>query len=193
MSDILEKVRNLLARTTSPFEEEARSSAYLAAKLILKHNIELSYPFGYRPPPPPPPASSGVPHTDGASARKEKRQARRKAPPKKPRSREELMQVAEQKCIRLMDFFQRKAQQGQFPVLSLPFLVRKSVEEGIISEAERPIFHLVFGEILRALVNQGVLLSKTGGKGGYWFVVQPEPEPVKPKRKGRKPRAEASP
>ncbi len=76
MSTPLEKVVKLLALATSPNENEARTSAFLAAKLIRENKIVLLAPddarlFGRgspppsyshaRPPPPPPPPKEPPP------------------------------------------------------------------------------------------------------------------------------------
>lgn len=188
MSNILEKVRGLLARSTSTFEEEARSSAHLAAKLILKHSLVIDFPRGYRPPAPEPtPPANGVPREE-AQERRERRQAKRRAKPPKPRTREELQVVAMAKCIRLVEFFEKRATEGRFPILSLQFILRKSVESGEIIEEERRIYSLVLGALLRALVKQGVLQSRMGSKGGYQYIVQepPKEEPARRQKKSTK-------
>lgn len=41
MTDVLDRVRKLLALATSPFPEEARTAAVKAAQLIREHGIEL--------------------------------------------------------------------------------------------------------------------------------------------------------
>lgn len=46
MADIAERVRKLIQLAGSPSEEEARSAAYLACKLIREHKLELKEP-GY--------------------------------------------------------------------------------------------------------------------------------------------------
>lgn len=45
MSDLLDKVRKLIALSASPVEEEARSAAYLACRLIREQHLEVRSPF----------------------------------------------------------------------------------------------------------------------------------------------------
>ena len=42
--DVLEKIRSLVARAMSPYEEEARTAAVQACRLILEHKITLALP-----------------------------------------------------------------------------------------------------------------------------------------------------
>ena len=63
MTDVLDRVKKLLALATSPFPEEARTAAFKAAQLIKEHKIELHLPGtsagAAAPPWSPPPRSSG--------------------------------------------------------------------------------------------------------------------------------------
>ena len=63
MSRIVDKIRKLIALTTSPSVEEARTAASLAVKLIREHNVELTLPTSPadRPAPPPPSARRNPP------------------------------------------------------------------------------------------------------------------------------------
>ena len=78
MADIIDRLHKILAMAESPVEEEARTAAIMAVRLIKKHNVQLSMPgrntedlFEHfrRPPPaakppkppPPPPKSGRVP------------------------------------------------------------------------------------------------------------------------------------
>lgn len=59
MTDVLDRVKKLLALATSPFPEEARTAAFKAAQLIKEHKIELRLPgpvAGGVPPWSPPPS-----------------------------------------------------------------------------------------------------------------------------------------
>ena len=42
-SKVLKRARALIARAASPIKEEARTSAYLACKLIREHDLQLSF------------------------------------------------------------------------------------------------------------------------------------------------------
>jgi hypothetical protein len=48
LMDIVDKVRKLVALTASDREEEARTAAYLACKLIRQHSLVISY-VGFEP------------------------------------------------------------------------------------------------------------------------------------------------
>lgn len=41
MADVVERVRALIARASSPHEEEARTSAVIACRLIREHQLEV--------------------------------------------------------------------------------------------------------------------------------------------------------
>lgn len=74
MNDILARVRALLARAASPAEEEARTCAHIAARLIREHGIELSLPRSSAAPPTawpaaPPRGADAVPRRRTISAR----------------------------------------------------------------------------------------------------------------------------
>ena len=61
MADVLDKIRKLVALTASPNENEARSAAFLACKLIRENQVQLNLsgpvpridPISYTPYPPP--------------------------------------------------------------------------------------------------------------------------------------------
>ena len=42
MADVVERVRALIARTSSPHEEEARTAAVIACRLIREHQLEVT-------------------------------------------------------------------------------------------------------------------------------------------------------
>ena len=42
MADVVERVRALIARTSSAHEEEARTAAAIACRLIREHHLEIS-------------------------------------------------------------------------------------------------------------------------------------------------------
>jgi len=44
MSNVLERIQQLLALSTSPNEHEARNAALLAARLIREHKVQLALP-----------------------------------------------------------------------------------------------------------------------------------------------------
>lgn len=44
MADVVERVRALIARTSSPHEEEARTSAMIACRLIREHGLAVVPP-----------------------------------------------------------------------------------------------------------------------------------------------------
>src|SRR6185295_9929478 len=48
---LLERVSALVARASSSFEEEARTSAVIACRLIREHGLEVSLPGSVREPP----------------------------------------------------------------------------------------------------------------------------------------------
>ena len=57
-----EKVRKLVAMTASPHLEEARTSAFLACRLIREHGLQIAT---HRPSPAKPPAATGVEQGQG--------------------------------------------------------------------------------------------------------------------------------
>ena len=57
-----EKVRKLVAMTASPHLEEARTSAFLACRLIREHGLQIA---PHRLSPPKPPAKAGVEQGQG--------------------------------------------------------------------------------------------------------------------------------
>lgn len=173
MPDVLEKVNKLLALATSSFEHEARTSAFLAVKLINEHKLTLSYPFGYRPPVDPTPPKASKPKKP-------------KPPPKpEPRTRQELKEEAAVKCTRFLEFLEKKADQGLYPSLSLQFLIRKSVEQGTILEEEKQVFHYYLAALLRELVKQKILVSRAGSNGGYRLVERVVDPPAKKRTKSK--------
>jgi hypothetical protein len=44
MADVVERVRALIARTSSPHEEEARTAAMIACRLIREHGLDVVPP-----------------------------------------------------------------------------------------------------------------------------------------------------
>jgi hypothetical protein len=42
MADVVERVKALIARTSSPHEEEARTAAVIACRLIREHQLEVA-------------------------------------------------------------------------------------------------------------------------------------------------------
>ncbi|MGZ3424473.1 MAG: DUF2786 domain-containing protein [Polyangiales bacterium] len=42
MADVVERVKALIARTSSPHEEEARTAAVIACRLIREHQLEVT-------------------------------------------------------------------------------------------------------------------------------------------------------
>lgn len=66
MADVMDRLRKLLAMAESPVDEEARTAALLAVRLIKEHKIELALPGNKPPaaagaPPPPTPRATGAP------------------------------------------------------------------------------------------------------------------------------------
>jgi hypothetical protein len=72
MADVVERVRALIARTSSPHEEEARTAAMIACRLIREHRLDVV---------PPGPAPS-IGHED-FSARYERERRARAADPRR--------------------------------------------------------------------------------------------------------------
>ena len=59
MTSTVDRVKKLIALAASPFENEARTSAWLACKLIRENNLDVSEVVqraAWAPPPPPPAA-----------------------------------------------------------------------------------------------------------------------------------------
>lgn len=78
MADIVERVRALIARTSSPHEEEARTAAVIACRLIREHQLDVV--------PPGPPASVG--HEDFYQRHERERRARAEDPRRAAEERE---------------------------------------------------------------------------------------------------------
>jgi hypothetical protein len=54
-TEIMEQLRKLFALSESSFEEEARTAALMAVRLIKEHGMEVRWPHEYRQPPSPQP------------------------------------------------------------------------------------------------------------------------------------------
>lgn len=69
MANVVERVRALIARTSSPHEEEARTSAMIACRLIREHGLDVV-------PPGPAPSVGHVGHEDPWAREERVRRAR---------------------------------------------------------------------------------------------------------------------
>jgi len=134
MSIVLEKIRKLISLTDSPFEEEARSAAMLAIRLIKEHKILDSIPMEPKP--------------------------KKVAPSKECRS--SLRVSAYAKIARFLDFLRRKATEGLRPFYGATEFANRSVETGEIQASDRAIFLYYLRQALREHTTKGNIEYQNG-------------------------------
>lgn len=132
MSKILAKVQQLIALANSSHsEEECRTSAMMAVKLIQKHHLALittwETPEDAPPPPPPrqPPPQEEEETGDASEYSHLYKSTWKWGDPL--RGRAELKELAKEKVHRLFFYFRRMAKNGKYPFKSLPQLVKQEV------------------------------------------------------------------
>lgn len=135
MSIILEKIRKLISLTDSPFEEEARSAAMLAVRLIKEHKILDSIPANHN-------------------------QPKIVKPSKECRSG--LRVSAYAKVARFLDFLRRKAIEGLRPSYGATEFANKSVETGEIQASDRAVFLYYLRQALREHTTKGNIEYRSG-------------------------------
>lgn len=167
---ILDKVKKLMALTSSPEKEEARTAAMMAVSLIKKHDLLTkkveTWTSSYEPPPPPPrPASRPEPpppppppppnRSSGASSKDRKAYLRREA-----------------RAYVYKTFLNLRvlSMTGHFPIISATDLAIQAQQDGIISKGnsrEFEMFRVYANQEFQKLRNEGHILGKRGRSGGY--------------------------
>lgn len=162
MATVLDRIKKLMALTTSPFEEEARTAAVTAVRLIVEHNLLVkSMPRRV------------VKHEEDeegvdATISDIFRRAREKKPGPAPRQgMAALKQCAFDKCDRFVSFLEKKSELGEYPVFSAVRIADKAVKDGQVNALDRAKFHYYLQMALRLQVVSGVLRSVKGYGGGY--------------------------
>ncbi len=141
----LDRVQLLMNLTDSPHEEEARTSAVLAMRMIRKYGFKIV----------------DRTHSDGPSLHSYEG-------PSPRRGREELKEMAWAKVERLHGFLEKKAwQEGEYAVFSARQLAERSAVDGHIHHEDSMVFEQYLRVWLRTAVVQGRLESVRGWGGGY--------------------------
>ncbi len=143
----LDRVQLLMNLTDSPHEEEARTSAVLAMRMIRKYGFKI--------------VEHAASNDDEPSLNSYKGPAPR-------RDREELKEMAWAKVERLYSFLEKKAwQEEKYPVFSARQLAERSAVDGHIHHDDQMTFEQYLRVWLRTAVIQGRLESVRGYGGGY--------------------------
>jgi len=161
-----DKIKKLVALALSPAtpQEEARNSAMVALRLIIKNNL--------------------LPISIDFKVQLEETKLEEKKEPKKepaaPTTRKELRELAYLKVGRFIDFLRLKNSSGLTPRYQANFVTDrclKGFDRHTVTTDTIRVLHYFVQLALREKVAEGRLLSKPGSKGGYWFRVE---DPSKP-------------
>lgn len=162
-----EKVRKLLALATGSTGDESRTAAWIAAKLIVEHQLldaqvasspRVAWPYPNNPAPRPPPAPSPP---------------RQPPPPPPPanstgvRSKTELHNIAEQLLEVLLDTAWSHKNDPSF-VVNISDIVAQARRNGVVRNgAEQVTVQARLSFLASKERMRGVLIGKRGRGGGY--------------------------
>jgi hypothetical protein len=127
-------------------KEESRTAAITALTLIRKHRL-LFEPEGDLTPEPEPPRPS--------------------SPLSAEMSVKSIRNLADDQARKLVSELVRKSILGGFPLVSAASIAEAEIKAGHLLRKHRKVFLDQLRKTLNAKVNRGVLVSKSGYRGGY--------------------------
>ncbi len=153
MRSPIDKVLDLmsLALDKQTGTEESRTAAITALVLIRKHHLLIG------------PTEEVV-----IESKPPEKSASEPEPP--VMSIKDVRTLAEDKARKTVSFLVRKSILGEFPWVNATTLAEEAVAAGVIRREHWEVFRDHVRKVLNSKVNRGVLISRSGFRGGYQLV-----------------------
>lgn len=148
MKSPIDKVLDLisLALDKQTGTEESRTAAITALTLIRKHHLLIG------------PTEELV---------IESKPPEKSAPEPPVMSIKDVRALSEEKARKVVSDLVRKSILGEFPWINATTIAEEAVTSGVIRREHWEVFRNEVRKILNAKVNRGVLISRSGFRGGY--------------------------